>query len=98
MYVEVAFHLRTPSCVRVPAAAMIFRTNGPQLAIVDDNDEIHFHNVTIGVDNGNMVDLAEGVKVGERVALNVSSQIVDGERVKPSVADATSSLRVSRSE
>jgi hypothetical protein len=44
--------------------------------------------VTIGADNGNVLELAAGVKVGEKVALNVSSQITDGQKVKPSDASA----------
>jgi RND family efflux transporter MFP subunit len=92
MYVEVAFELKSGGAAQVPAAAMIFRAKGPQVAVVDGDDHIRFRDVTIGADNGNVLEIAEGVKVGDKVALNVSSQIADGEKVKPSDASATPSL------
>lgn len=95
MYVEVAFQLKSDGAAQVPAAAMIFRAKGPQVAVVDGNDEIRFRDVTIGADNGNVLEIAEGVKVGDKVALNVSSQITDGEKVKPSDANAAPALNAS---
>jgi multidrug efflux pump subunit AcrA (membrane-fusion protein) len=38
--------------------------------------------VTIGRDNGNFVEIASGLAEGDRVALNISNQIADGDRVK----------------
>ena len=74
----------------MPAAAMIFRASGPQVAVVDPAGHISFRSVTIGRDDGSVVELSSGVAPGDRVALNVSSQIADGElvRVQP-VASAT---------
>ena len=92
MYVQVAFQLKSGGAAQVPAAAMIFRAKGPQVAVVGDNDEIHFRDVTIAADNGSVIQLSEGVKIGEKIALNVSSQITDGEKVKPSELNAGASL------
>jgi hypothetical protein len=68
--------------VEVPAAALVFRASGPQVAVVDRNDQVHFRDVTIGRDDGSMVELSKGVAAGDRLALNISSQIADGERVQ----------------
>jgi len=38
--------------------------------------------VTIGRDDGNFVEIATGLAEGDRVALNISNQIADGDRVK----------------
>ncbi len=81
MYVRVAFHLRPTSFVQVPAAALMFRTGGPQVAVIDDNGTVRFHDVTIARDNGNFVELASGLSAGDRVAVNISNQIADGDRV-----------------
>ena len=90
MYVKVGFELPPRGLVHVPAAAMIFRASGPQVAVVDPAGHISFRSVTIGRDDGSVVELSSGVAPGDRVALNVSSQIADGElvRVQP-VASAT---------
>jgi RND family efflux transporter MFP subunit len=81
MYVRVAFGLKPKGLVEVPAAALIFRSDGPQVARVDRSGRINFRNVTIARDDGNVVELGSGVEPGDQLALNVSSQIGDGEFV-----------------
>ncbi len=81
MYVQVAFHLKPTSFVQVPASAMIFRTSGAQVALISGDGKVNFRNVTIGRDNGNFVEIASGLTAGDRVALNISNQIANGDRV-----------------
>jgi RND family efflux transporter MFP subunit len=81
MYVNVAFSLPPRGKVEVPAAALIFRTSGTQVAHVDDDGKIHFETVSIGRDNGSLVELTSGVKPGDRLVLNISSQIAAGQTV-----------------
>ncbi len=81
MYVQVAFHLRPTSFVQVPASALLFRASGPQVALIDADGTVKFQDVVIGRDNGNFVELASGLSEGDRVALNISNQIANGDRV-----------------
>jgi RND family efflux transporter MFP subunit len=81
MYVDVAFALQSTNLVQVPAAALVFRSSGPQVAVVNDAGRVSFHKVTIARDDGNMVELGSGISPGDKVALNISSQISDGETV-----------------
>ncbi len=80
MYVRVEFHVAQAPSVEVPAAAIVFHGKGPQVAVVE-NGKISFRNVAIATDNGDFVDLASGIKAGDRVALNLNSQISDGDKV-----------------
>ena len=82
MYLKVDFELPARGLVQVPAAALIFRAGGPQVARVDAAGRLTFRNVTIGRDDGSVVELAGGVSPGDQLALNVSSQIGDGELVQ----------------
>ena len=82
MYVKVGFALPPRGLVQVPAAALLFRASGPQVACVDSAGHIGFRAVTIGRDDGRVVELATGVSPGERLALNVSSQISEGQLVR----------------
>ena len=82
MYVKVGFALPARGLVQVPAAALVFRASGPQVARLDPSGRISFRPVTIARDDGNVVELSSGVAPGDRLALNVSSQIVEGERVR----------------
>jgi RND family efflux transporter MFP subunit len=81
MYVNVAFSLPARGQVEVPAAALIFRSSGTQVARVDDSGKISFETVSIARDDGSMVELSSGVKPGERLVLNISSQISTGQTV-----------------
>jgi RND family efflux transporter MFP subunit len=81
MYVDVAFALQSTNLVQVPAAALVFRSSGPQVAVVNDAGRVSFRKVTIARDDGNMVELGSGLSPGDKVALNISSQIGDGDTV-----------------
>jgi RND family efflux transporter MFP subunit len=82
MYVDVGFELPTEGLVQIPAAALVFRSGGPQVAVVDKDGKVSFHKVTIVRDGGNAVEISSGVAVGDKIALNISSQIADGETVE----------------
>ena len=81
MYVNVAFQLPARGLVEVPAAALIFRASGTQVAEVDAGGKVQFKTVAIARDNGSLVELASGVQAGDRLVLNISSQIADGQVV-----------------
>jgi RND family efflux transporter MFP subunit len=94
MYVKVGFQLPPRGLVQVPAAALMFRASGPQVAVVAPSGRITFRGVTIGRDDGSVVELSSGVAPGDRVALNVSSQIADGERVRVQPAGSAATAPV----
>jgi RND family efflux transporter MFP subunit len=87
-YVNVAFKLQPRGLVEVPAAALIFRPRATQVARVDARSKIEFQNVTIARDNGSLVELGSGVKPGDRLVLNISSQIAEGQSVTATDSDA----------
>jgi RND family efflux transporter MFP subunit len=91
MYVNIAFRLPPRGLVEVPAAALIFRASGTQVAKVDAGGKIQFDNVVIARDDGSLVELASGVQPGDKLVLNISSQISSGQKVAvnaPEGADA----------
>jgi RND family efflux transporter MFP subunit len=96
MYVNVAFRLPPRGLVDVPAAALIFRATGTQVAQVDANGKIRFQDVVIARDNGSLVELASGVNPGDRLVLNISSQIAAGEMVAVNEPGASDALRAKR--
>jgi RND family efflux transporter MFP subunit len=87
MYVNVAFSLPPRGQVDVPAAALIFRSSGTQVAKVDDKGQISFEPVSIARDDGSLVELSSGVKPGDRLVLNISSQIAPGQTVAVTVPE-----------
>jgi hypothetical protein len=89
MYVNAAFRLQAKGLVEVPASALVFRANGPQVAKVDAAGKIQFQSVTIVRDNGSQIELASGIQPGDRLVLNISSQIAAGQRVAATDAGTT---------
>jgi hypothetical protein len=73
--------LRPRGLVEVPAAALIFRAQGPQVAVVDASGKVKYNDAVIARDNGSLVELASGAQPGDRLVLNISSQIQSGEAV-----------------
>jgi RND family efflux transporter MFP subunit len=96
MYLKVAFALSPRGLVQVPAAALVFRASGPEVARVNVDGRLQFRPVTIARDDGNMVELGSGVSAGDVLALNVSSQIEDGERVHAHPLDGAGPLAAGR--
>jgi RND family efflux transporter MFP subunit len=94
LYLQVAFQLQNGGMSQVPAAALLFSSQGPRVAVVDGDATVHFRAVTIGRDDGDKVELSSGVSNGERLVLNISNQIFEGERVRVS-NDAPAALDAS---
>jgi RND family efflux transporter MFP subunit len=81
MYVNIAFKLPPRGLVEVPAAALIFRATGTQVARVGGDGKVQFQDAVIARDNGSMVELGSGARPGDRLVLNISSQIESGQTV-----------------
>jgi RND family efflux transporter MFP subunit len=91
MYLQTDFELSQGAPIQVPSAAMLYRSSGPQVAVIDRRTGgIAFRDVTIASDDGNVVSIGSGLAIGDKVALNLSSQIEAGEKVKISSEKTTS--------
>jgi RND family efflux transporter MFP subunit len=82
MYVKVSFALAPKGRVQIPAAALLLRASGPQVARVGADGKVSFPDVTIARDDGSLVELGSGVSPGDRLVLNPSSQITQGQAVQ----------------
>jgi RND family efflux transporter MFP subunit len=83
MYVQVTLHCRNVHpAVRIPAGALLLLVSGPTAAVVGEDDCVHFRPIKIGRDLGDIIEVAEGLSAGENVALNISNQVTEGQKVK----------------
>jgi RND family efflux transporter MFP subunit len=85
--VQVTFQLSQHGLLSVPAAAILFKPQGLQVAVVDQQSKVDFRNVVVAKDNGDTVELASGVEPNDRVALNIRDDIAPGELVNPMKGD-----------
>jgi RND family efflux transporter MFP subunit len=68
--------------VRVPAASMLFRADGPHVAVVRPDGTIELRAITIGQNNGTTVDVPTGLAAAERVVVNPGDALEQGMRVQ----------------
>jgi RND family efflux transporter MFP subunit len=85
-YVNVAFELTNSGLIEIPAAALLFRTKAPQVAVIkdiaDEHGVVDIRDVTVARDNGNGVEISAGLGNSDKVVVNLSSQIANGEKVQ----------------
>lgn len=79
--VEIASSLPHP-VVEIPSTALMSDANGLRVAVVGDDNRVHFRSVTIERDLGPTVQLAAGVEPNQRVIQIGSVDLVDGARVE----------------
>jgi RND family efflux transporter MFP subunit len=83
LFVRVSLDLGVhPHALVVPVDAVMLSLNGPYVFVVDGQDEVHEHPVTLGLSDGDTMELLSGVKAGEQVVTLGQFRLRDGDRVK----------------
>lgn len=80
-YVQVSLPAVAHTRLLVPGNALLFRAEGPRLAVVDANGVVHLHPVVIAQDLGQSLEIETGVTTGDQVIINPSDSIADGDHV-----------------
>jgi RND family efflux transporter MFP subunit len=81
-YVQVALPSGARAPLSVPGNALLFRAEGPRLAVVDSNGVVHLRKVTIAQDLGQTLEIENGIEPNDRVIINPSDSIADGDHVE----------------
>jgi RND family efflux transporter MFP subunit len=90
-YAEV--HIGIPgraSTYIVPIATLIFRSEGIQLATVDDGKHARLVPATLGRDFGTRVEVVSGITDQDAIIVNPPDSLVDGEEVRVNTQGASS--------
>ena len=82
-FAYVSLHLSVPPQPQVPVNALVLRDNKQYVAVPDNKNIVHFRSIVVALTDGNVVRIAEGIKVGERIIVNVPDGIEDGDRIQP---------------
>jgi membrane fusion protein, multidrug efflux system len=67
--------------VTVPVNAMLFRQEGPRLAVVGADNKVQLRPITIGRDYGATLEVLGGVSLEDRVIINPADSLEDGQTV-----------------
>ena len=79
--------------ITIPVNAMLFRAEGPQVAVVDKDAKVRLRRISIGRDFGATLEVLGGVEVSDQIIINPSDSLEEGQAVhvaKPTAGDAHS--------
>jgi RND family efflux transporter MFP subunit len=80
-YVQVALPLTPKGALSIPANTLLFRAEGPNVAVVDASDTIRLRPVTIARDLGATLEISAGVEADDRIVINPPDSLINGEGV-----------------
>jgi RND family efflux transporter MFP subunit len=79
--------------ITIPVNAMLFRAEGPRVAVVDKDGKVHLRPITIGRDFGATLEILGGLEVSDQIIINPSDSLEEGQQVhvaKPIAGDTHS--------
>ena len=93
-------HLTAPvdrQAFTMPSTALVFQEHNTQVAVVTEDDRVHFRRITVGRLRDKRVEAAEGLSASDRIINNPSNALLDGDKVRiatpaPDTQEPTSSL------
>ena len=66
----------------IPSTALVFQEHGTQVALVGDDDRVHFKPITVSRLLDNAVEVAEGISTSDRIVNNPSAALLEGDKVR----------------
>ena len=86
MYSQVSLTApRLDPSMLIPGDTLVVRPDGTQVALVGDDQAVHFERVQLGRDYGDQIEVVAGLREGQRVVVNPGDAVRDGVRVNPVV-------------
>jgi multidrug efflux pump subunit AcrA (membrane-fusion protein) len=79
MYAQVKFSLNEANApIIIPDNAFIFHTEGTQVAIIDEQNRIHWQTIHVGRDFGTQIEVLSGLEPNARVVTNPTDDLREG--------------------
>jgi multidrug efflux system membrane fusion protein len=69
------------SGITIPVNAMLFRAEGPRVAVVDKDSRVHLRPISIGRDFGATLEILGGLDVTDQIIINPSDSLDEGQQV-----------------
>ncbi|MBU3076675.1 efflux RND transporter periplasmic adaptor subunit [Sphingomonas quercus] len=82
-YAQVQFPFSSAAgTMKLPSTALIFKDEGPQVAVVDANGRVQLRTVTVGRDEGAEIEVTSGLAGNERVINSPPDALDNGDQVR----------------
>lgn len=83
MFAQATIRVPHPaSAVLIPGPALVTNANNTQVLLVGKNNKLHFQPITVGRDFGKVLEVTQGLSVGQKVVVSPSDSLTEGENVK----------------
>lgn len=82
-FVHVALQVKAPLYFMTPVEGLVLKNGKPYLAEVTSENRLTYKPIDIANNDGKVLWISSGVKVGDPVALNVGDTIPEGGKVRP---------------
>lgn len=80
-YVQVSLALQGTGALTVPTNVLLFRGEGPRVAVVGPDGKVQLRAVKLGRNFGEVIELLDGVGANDRLVLNPADSLNDGDTV-----------------
>ncbi len=80
-YAQVELPVGTGETLMAPSNSLLFRAEGPRVAVVDAGGHVHLMAVTLGRDFGQSIELLSGIHDGDQLVLNPADSLAEGNAV-----------------
>jgi RND family efflux transporter MFP subunit len=87
-FAYMTLHVPVTRATQVPVGALITRGNDQFVALVGADSRLHYVKVAVASTDGDTVNLADGIKPGTRIAVDLPAEAADGGLVQPAQAVA----------
>jgi len=84
-FAYMTLHVKVQSYPQIPVTALLTRGNENVVAVLED-DVVRFRPVKVASTDGATVSLADGLRPGEKIAINVPDEVTNGSRIQPILA------------
>ncbi|HJV74946.1 MAG TPA: efflux RND transporter periplasmic adaptor subunit [Noviherbaspirillum sp.] len=80
-YVSVSLPFGASDAITIPTNALLLRSEGPRVAVIDKEGKVHLHAVSLGKDFGLKVQVLDGISPSDVLVLNPSDSLAEGDVV-----------------
>jgi hypothetical protein len=80
-FANVTLHVPIKSFPQIPVSGLLVRGSDNFVAMVE-NDTLRWKPIRVGSTDGNTVTVAEGLRQGDRIAINLPDEVTDGSKVQ----------------
>ena len=85
-YVQVSLPLPPKGPLSIPSNSLLFRAEGPTVAVIDADEIAHLRPVSVVNDLGATLEITGGVTPQDRVIINPPDSLADGDQTTPAPA------------